>query len=169
MKLDLFPVTVFIGNVDLKKIKLKSEINTAFLSNTPTSIDSKNELDPESAKYILNVIGNLMHEQYKHFKLDLLSIWRNKYQNNDFQEPHIHCNSKFSFIIYEKVNKVNTVFFNPAKYLIDCIGADYVYRNFTPQLKTGQIIIFPSYVEHMVNKNSDQVTISGNLGFKWTQ
>ena len=37
------------------------------------------------------------------------------------------------------------------------------YRNFTPQLKTGQIIIFPSYVEHMVNKNSDQVTISGNL------
>jgi hypothetical protein len=47
MKLDLFPVTVFIGNVDLKKIKLKSEINTAFLSNTPTSIDSKNELDPE--------------------------------------------------------------------------------------------------------------------------
>jgi len=167
MKLDLFPVTIFVGNVDLKKIKLKSNIGTAFYSHTPSSINRPNELDPKSAEHIMNTISDLLKEAYGGFTIRLLNIWRNIYKNNDYQEPHIHCNSKFSFIIYEKVNKVNTVFFNPSKYLLDSLDIEYAMRNFTPQVKTGQIIVFPSYLEHMVNKNSDQITISGNIDFKW--
>jgi hypothetical protein len=37
---------------------------------------------------------------------------------------------------------------------------------FMPKCKTGQIVIFPSFLEHMVLKSSKQKTISGNLGFK---
>jgi len=35
-----------------------------------------------------------------------------------------------------------------------------------PKCKTGQIIIFPGFLEHMVLKSSKQKTISGNLRFK---
>ena len=170
MRLELFSVSVFIGNIDLKKIKLTSKMGHAFVSKTPSSFGRKNELNPESAKYIISVIGKLLEEKYQHFKVDLINTWRNKYLDNDFQEPHYHMDSKFSFIIYEKVNTPHTVFFNPAKYLIDATRAYFfVPREFKPQIKKGQIIVFPSYIEHMVNQNSDQVTISGNVDFKFNK
>jgi len=166
MNLELFSVPVFIGNVDLKKIKLTSEVGHAFYSQTPSSFNTKNHLDPESVKYITDTIAELLKERYQSFSLKLARIWRNKYMNQDYQEPHVHMESQFSFIIYEKVNKPHTIFFNPAKYLIDAAKANFVLREFVPQLRKGQVIVFPSYIEHMVNRNSDQVTISGNLDFK---
>ena len=89
--------------------------------------------------------------------------------NNDFQEPHVHSTSQFSFIIYEEVDIPHTIFFNPAKYLIEATNCTFVPREFKPQVRKGQIIVFPSYLEHMVNKNSDQVTISGNINFEFNK
>ena len=173
MNLDLFSVPFFIGNIDLKKIKLDAEIGEAFTSKTPSSIAEKNILDPESGKYIISVIAELLREKYQYFIITLLGLWRNKYLNMDFQEPHIHVDSKFSFIIYEEVGETtHTIFFNPAKYLITAILGDdqaCVLQQFRPQVRKGQIIVFPSYIEHMVNRNSDQVTISGNLNFKFRE
>ena len=37
---------------------------------------------------------------------------------------------------------------------------------FKPKCKTGQIIVFPSFLQHMVLKSSKQKTISGNVVFK---
>ena len=171
MLLQLFSVPIFIGNINLKKIKLTTEIGEAFLSRTPSSFGNKNILTPESGKYLLSVIAKLLEEKYQYFKVGLKQIWRNKYLNNDFQEPHVHTNSKFSFIIYEEVNTPHTIFYNPAKYLIDATGQGcshtYVLRQFKPEVKKFKIIVFPSYVEHIVNKNSDQVTISGNVDFQF--
>ena len=62
MKLELFSVPVFIGNVDLKKIKLDAEMGEAFLSKTPSSFDNKNILNPESGKYLISVIAELLKE-----------------------------------------------------------------------------------------------------------
>ena len=145
MKLELFSVPIFIGNVDLKRIKLDAEMGEAFLSKTPSSFYKKNILDPESGKYLISIIAELLKEKYQYFTVNLNGVWRNKYLNNDFQEPHI-------------------------QYLISAtLGPSdaYVLQQFKPQVTKGQIIVFPSYVEHMVNKNSDQVTISGNLDFKF--
>ena len=36
---------------------------------------------------------------------------------------------------------------------------------FIPRCKKDQIIVFPSFLEHMVLKSTDQITISGNLIF----
>ena len=166
MRLDLFSVPVFIGNIDLKKIKLISDMGHSFLSKTPSSHGAQNILDPKSGKYITDLIANLLKESFQQFTVKIASIWRNKYLDKDYQEPHVHVDSNFSFIIYEKVKNPHTVFYNPAKYLIDASSADFVFRSFAPQLRKGQIIVFPSYVEHMVDRNSDQVTISGNLSFK---
>ena len=169
MRYEIFSVSLFIGNVDLKKIKLTSEMGKAFLSETPSSFYTKNTLDPESDKYLMTVIGELLKEKYQYFSIYLKNIWKNRYINNDFQEPHIHTNSRFSFIIYEKVKVCHTIFYNPAKYLMATTRIDdnIAMQHFEPQVRKGQIIVFPSYVEHMVNKNSDQATISGNLNFNF--
>ena len=172
MKLELFSVPFFIGNVDLKKIKLDANMGQAFLSGTPSSFYKKNTLDPDSGKYLVSIIAGLLKEKYKYFTIRLMDIWRNKYLNNDFQEPHIHIGAQFSFILYEEVNTPHTIFYNPSKYLIAATQGPsdaYVLQQFKPQVRKGQIIVFPSYVEHMVNKNSDQVTISGNLEFKFNK
>ena len=44
--------------------------------------------------------------------------------------------------------------------------ADIYPRVYVPNVKTGAIIVFPGFLEHMVSPNSDQNTISGNLIFK---
>ena len=172
MRYEILPVSLFIGNIDLKKIKLTSEMGKAFLSETPSSFYTKNTLDPESDKYLMMVIAGLLKEKYQYFSINLKNIWKNRYTNNDFQEPHIHTDSSFSFIIYEKVGICHTIFYNPAKYLIEATpgaGDSIAMQHFKPQVRKGQIIVFPSYIEHMVNKNSDQATISGNLNFKFIE
>ena len=47
-------------------------------------------------------------------------IWRNKYETpQDFQDPHIHCYSQWSFIIYEDVDVSRTVFLNPYRFRVE--------------------------------------------------
>tara|TARA_R100000426_G_C4760430_1_gene86944 strand:- start:13 stop:546 length:534 start_codon:yes stop_codon:yes gene_type:complete len=166
MKLDLFSVPLHIGKVDLKKIKLKSDMGQSWVSKTPTSFSRENFLDKESEEYLVKCIGELIKNYYySKFELRILEIWQNNYQNNDYQEPHVHANSKLCFIIYKKVQTPKTIFFNPARNLIDLLNADDLFqRTFSPEkLKPGSMIIFPGFLEHMVAPNSNQATISGNL------
>ena len=167
MKVNLFTVSTHIGKVDLKKIKLKSKFGRAWLSKTPSSFKNKNSLDEESEKYLVTYISELLKGHYYNtFELGIADIWQNQYKNKDYQEPHVHAFTKFSFIIYKKIVEPRTIFFNPAKNVISMLGADDIFpTSYMPKLKSGSIIIFPSFIEHMVVPNSDQITISGNLVF----
>jgi len=169
MRIDLFAVPIHVGKVDLNQIQLTSDMGKKWVSETPTSFEKKNFLDKESEKYLIKCIGKLIKDDYySKFQLGILDIWQNNYKNNDYQEPHVHANSKLCFIIYKKVTTPKTIFFNPAKNVIDMLEADDLFpRTFLPnKLKTGSIIVFPGFLEHMVAPNSDQITISGNLIFK---
>ena len=168
MRLDLFSVPIHIGKVNLKKIKLNSNFKKTWMSETPSSFDEKNVLDKESDLYLVKYIGNLIKKHYySKFELGIGNIWQNNYNNNNYQEPHVHANSKLCFIIYKKVTNAKTIFFNPAKNVIDMLQVADIYpRVYVPNVKTGAIIVFPGFLEHMVSPNSDQNTISGNLIFK---
>ena len=37
------------------------------------------------------------------------------------------------------------------------------FKHYEPKLKQGDIIVFPSYLEHWVRPNSDSMTIAGNI------
>ena len=53
MIVNLFSVPIMIGNIDLKKVKLKNEgFSNKWLSQTKTSHGFKNVLEPNSEKYI---------------------------------------------------------------------------------------------------------------------
>tara|TARA_R100000995_G_C3475266_1_gene120577 strand:+ start:173 stop:691 length:519 start_codon:yes stop_codon:yes gene_type:complete len=168
--IELFKIPVLISNIDLNKINLKSkQFKKTWVSETPSTHDEKSDIDDESVEYITQTIGSILEEQIKHpFQIYLKEIWENNYVNNDHQEPHLHIDCDFSFIIYKDVKESKTVFINPLRnYLQFYKNINYMYDSFfKPKCKTGQIIVFPSFLQHMVLKSSKQKTISGNVVFK---
>ena len=90
---------------------------------------------------------------------------------NDFQENHIHVCSDFSFIIFKNIEESRTVFIAPNKYLIESFYnkkflESYFKKEFYLKLRKDQIVIFPSFLEHLVQKTKKSTTVSGNLLLK---
>ena len=174
MIVDLFKIPIFIGNINVKKIIFKNKnFNKTWISETPSSYNQSFEnvsnMKNENIKYLLETIVKILEEKIQYpFELNLQNIWENNYVNNDYQEPHIHPKSDFSFIIYKDVQEGKTVFLNPIRnFLMIYSNISHMFKSeFMPKCKNGQIVIFPSFLEHMVLKSSKQKTISGNLGFK---
>jgi len=175
MKLDLFSIPIYVGNIDLDKIKLKKvKVKRQWLSATESSHDCYNEISEECSKYILNTITTLLnYDIQRPYYLSLAAIWQNNYINNDYQERHAHPGSDFSFIIYKKVKQSHTVFFNPAMQLIESYYKQvHIVKNvlidslFKVECREGQIVVFPSFLEHMVLKHNNSITISGNVNIQ---
>ena len=95
----------------------------------------------------------------------MIGMWINKYDNNNYQGAHVHP-SDFSFIVYYNTDKSYTVFNSPVKNLLDVIKPNenkIFLKEYEPNLKKGDIILFPSYLEHWVKPNSNGITIAGNI------
>ena len=174
MKLDLFGIPIWTGNIDSENIKLVDQnLQPTFGSEIKTTYHESNKgnIDPESLQYLYHVIKRLLAETVRiPFELRLINIWKNVYEDNDFQETHIHCGSDLSFVIYADVIESNTVFINPTQKLTSAFFVGQPKKkdilgvaSFTPECRKNQIIIFPSYLEHFVKKTSSAITISGNL------
>lgn len=172
MKINLFETSIYIDNVDCSKIKLQNEnFKKTWDSETESSHDFKNSLSEESSIYLLKKMGNLLYGQIlKRFELKILSVWQNNYINNDFQEKHMHTSSHFSFIIYKKIKESKTVFFHPVQDLLSSMYPPELFKktsffklNFETKCRENQMVLFPSYLAHMVKKDSNSTTISGNV------
>lgn len=105
-------------------------------------------------------------------KLKLVSFWVNEYYEKDFQEPHLHGNSDFSFVIFKKIGKANgLLFFSPAYDLLQTSSlwqdrAMKFKHTVECDAKEGQMVIFPSILRHMVLPNKEKevrITYSGNV------
>ena len=172
MRIDLFPIPIFIGDIDASKVIVKSKkfMRVPF-SNIKTSYpeDCEATMPDKSSQYLLKCIHGLLRECIQQrFTLTLTSIWENIYEKEDFQESHIHPYHHFSFIVYKKIKQSRTAFFAPHRHLLESFYAGHylcnVYKpNFIPECKQNQIIVFPSFLEHMVMKTSNAKTIAGNL------
>jgi mannose-6-phosphate isomerase-like protein (cupin superfamily) len=104
-------------------------------------------------------------------------VWFNEYVYDDYQDVHTHddenANILFSFIYFSKYNKdtdAALVFENRAPRHAVCEEMENVYPFFVgiePDVNQGDIIIFPSWLEHSVdrhmNKKDTRITIAGNL------
>jgi hypothetical protein len=166
MKINLFSIPIHVTNIDVNKITLISEeFRKEWVSNTNSSYGFKNKLKSDSYDYLMQTICELLSGHVKgKTELELQNIWENRYEDNDFQENHIHTGSHFSFIIYVKGKESKTTFFAPHKYLIEAFYDNQFYPNsYESECRPGQIIVFPSFLEHMVRKNSDTVTYAGNI------
>jgi hypothetical protein len=163
----LFPNLIAIKNLDLSNLKIKGKnFKKTFESSIETTLEGNTLFDKNSINYLnielTNILSYLLKPYCKTFVFNVSDVWINKYSKNDYQAGHVHP-SDFSFIIYYKVNKSYTVFNSPVKNLLDSVNNKIFKRDYEPDLKQGDIIIFPSYLEHWVRPNSNNITAAGNI------
>ena len=158
---------VAIKKLDLSKLKIVgNNFKKTFESNVMTTLNGDTLFDKQSINYLnlqlSEILGYLLKPYCKNFSFRIPDIWINKYEEKDYQGSHIH-GSDFSFIIYYKTDKSHTVFNSPVKDILETRNSTIFLRKFEPNLKQGDIIIFPSYLQHWVRPNSNNVTVAGNI------
>jgi len=173
VKIDLFAIPIFVGDIDLNKVNINNvDFHNQWLSNTESSHGFNNTLEKESNEYLCKIISSHLTNNFNHLiEVEITSIWQNNYKNNDFQESHIHAGNHFSFIIYKKIDKAQTIFLHPARNLMQSFYPEHVLNKlfdigFKPNINKPQIVIFPSFLEHMVAKINNSVTVAGNIIIK---
>jgi hypothetical protein len=164
---NLFPNLIAIKNLNLSKLKITGKkFKKTFESDIKTTLKGNTLFDKNSINYLnmelTNILSYLLKPYCETFVFNVSGIWMNKYDKNDYQAGHVHP-SDFSFIIYYKVNKSYTVFNSPVKKLLDSMDNKIFIKDYEPDLKQGDIIVFPSYIEHWVRPNSNNVTVAGNI------
>lgn len=167
MKIDLFSVPVFIDEVNLDKIIVSEEpTEKIWLSETPSTLGKPHKIPGSTYNYLTEIFVKNLGEDLIGANPRFGEIWRNVYEEHDWQDIHIHPNSQWSFIIYESVEESKTVFMHPLyKDIQNHFGSNVNIfpLDFRPELKKGNIIIFPSFLEHFVRPGSVGSTISGNI------
>ena len=140
---EIFSTPLWIKDIDPKKLDLVSHnFKPSWLSETPSSFgDENNKMSREGMIYLKTQILQCLSE-----------------------ERHMHVKSHFSFSIYEKLSRPQTIFYHPAHDMIYATQVeDYISPYLEPKVKENQIVIFPSYVEHLVKRSHNSMTISGNI------
>jgi len=171
----IFAIPIFEDKVDLDIFKIAEEppedLQPTWDSGVKTTFNTKLELTQPVWEHLGEIIGrNLGPVGLMGNEPNIGHVWRNRYGENDYQDPHIHPNSQWSFIVYETVERSRTSFFNPSMGMIqnqlgNCHGAFPL--DYKPDLKKGDIIIFPSFLMHSVNSGQVGTTISGNIYMKY--
>jgi hypothetical protein len=164
---NIFTNLIAIKNLDISKLKIVGkDFKKTFESNIKTTLNQNTLLNIDSMNYLninlTDLLSNLLKPYCKNFVFNVSDMWINKYSNEDYQGSHVHP-SDFSFIIYYEVDKSHTVFNSPVKKLLESYNNLVFSRDYQPNLKQGDIIMFPSYLEHWVKPNSNNTTIAGNI------
>jgi len=177
---NLWPITVYQSNLDVKKEWVDYAINCNYERMR------SNNGDISVSKYVLNDITDLQKEIKIHIdnytkkflkvknnlNFYFLNSWLVKHHPHDFAQSHCHINSLISGVFYLTVppnsgdlkfskTHSHTNLFNQN------IAIDYEsYNNINADTwlinsVEGQIILFPSFMEHSVTENlSNQVRYS---------
>jgi len=171
MKQLIFSIPIFTDKVDLDLISKISDEAThpSWLAQVPTTIGEDHNIPDETMDHLIGVIArNLKDLVGPNPRLE--GLWRTKYQAHDWQDLHIHPRSSWSFIIYESVPESKTVFMNPSyKDIQNHMGCNVPEfpLDYRPQLETGSIIIFPSFLQHFVCPGNIGSTIAGNISMDY--
>ena len=167
MKKEIFAISIFEDKVDLEKINLPEvETEPTWDSGVPTSFGAELEVPKETYDHLSDIVNkNLYEANLLGANAKFGHVWYNRYNKHHYQDAHIHPRCQWSFIIYVDV-QAKTSFLNPSiasiqNQLGNCVeGFPLDYK---PDLGPGSIIIFPSFLMHMVNSGNEGTTISGNI------
>lgn len=126
----------------------------------------------ENSKYLYTSDVKKLALQYDADTVDyrVNDIWINVYKKNHFQEYHNHCPSDFSAIHFVQFDEEHAgpIFKDPNEAL-STYNSYMRFKNsieYQVPVEEGDIIFFPSFLEHKVPKNktdSKRITISFNL------
>lgn len=110
-----------------------------------------------------------------------ISCWANRYKNNQYQEVHNHLSNNnaisLSYMMDLPENSGDFVFYKEGNDFWHTVGVSSLCdenstimsnNRFTPKVREGSVILFPSYLDHYVTYNKSQntrATISANIQF----
>ena len=167
MRKDLFAIPIFEEKIDLDRIILyEEEFHPTFESGLLTTM-KKQKVKPTTIDYIIEVFKPCLKSLGDNFSnIQMDTVWCNKYSPKDYQGYHIHPHTQWSFIIYETIEESKTMFIHPAMIQIQnqihstskCMPVYY-----EPNLESGHIIFFPSFLGHQVRPGNTGETIAGNI------
>tara|TARA_Y100000004_G_scaffold115416_1_gene129609 strand:+ start:78 stop:614 length:537 start_codon:yes stop_codon:yes gene_type:complete len=173
MRKDIFAIPIFEFEVDLKFINIPvkdEDFRPTWESRVPSSfVASRNAKIPKPTLHYLSdkILECLRTLKDPVTKISIDGIWKNKYDVSDFQGYHTHSNTTWSFIVYEDVEESKTQFINPSMSDIQNhspLGrSDDMPVMYMPKLKSGWMILFPSWLPHQVLSGNSGTTISGNI------
>lgn len=171
----------YTDNPNQKNPDWRCDVHSTFASNTVDTVNYYNACLYYKQAYenFVNFLElNLAEHTY-----NISKVWYNKYHQNQYQEQHHHLPSTFSGVHYLKLKEGHnyTTFFNPSKY--EYVYEDYarelyeisdsndklhsfVFRRWSVPVQEGDIIIFPSSLEHAVwpqNTDDERITVSFNI------
>ena len=181
MKIEAFPTPIYIlhnnNNDEIKSIveeyyrKNKSKSSTPDTWNCQlfTTFGTKN-FPNDCLHKLTHIFNQFQRELGIYGSMTFSELWLNCYESINWQEKHIHLPSKWSgvyYAIFDEEQHSPTHFYNPNEKLITTNPSS---GNITlePKVKEGDMIIFPSWLEHAapLNKSSKlRATISFNFYF----
>jgi|TARA_Y100000114_G_scaffold41387_1_gene36859 hypothetical protein len=164
---NIFCTCIGFKSLNLSNLKIIGKgFEKSFESGVNTTLRNQTLFDESSMNYlnveITSILAELLKPFCKTFVFNISNIWINRYDEKDYQGAHVHP-SDFSFIIYYKSDKSHTVFNSPFSKLLEISNNKLHDRIYEPSLNNGDMIIFPSYLEHWVRPNSKNTTIAGNI------
>lgn len=171
---------MFTGLADFA-VELKSTDKGRTVSNVLGWQSSTNLLNSSTTKKLIQYVQTMVTEPIVQYGIDTLNItievtdlWANINSKGAFNMPHEHAgnNNFFSFVYYAQVDKDNgNIAFkspNPANKFFNLPKKEDTELNSTDviiDVAQGDLIIFPSWLEHYTypNKSSDRICFAGNV------
>ena len=173
--LEIFPVKIHIGYPQdlvgmtflLDSLNIEKEVepvNNRWDCDLYTShFKDKTKRDISWTKNFCDHIKNNILNYTQELKENIYIFqipWINLYKKNNFQETHNHTgiDNNLSYCYFYKLPKKT-----------GC--AEFIFKNqdgvcYTPDIEEGQLIVFPSWLDHMVTQHEIEdlrITISGNI------
>ena len=126
-----------------------------------------------------DVYSNKLNQIFKkEYDWNFIKGWYNYYTEGEWQEKHCHTGispldafSAIHFVSWKADVHMPVTFYDPLHMFKDMFTPNSAdHSKWTPDIKEGDLLIFPSYLEHSVPKQPStpdypRITISFNLQF----
>ena len=188
---NLFPKWYYHGEVakhENLKTMLLYELGTANMKqpdewncSVSSSFDSDTNQDDFSWQMFNNAISDNLMDMHMQLggrvtsTIKMVEAWMNVYHRGNSQEIHTHCggnNPAFScayFLQYDPEKDGRFCFYDPSQDIHQGYFTKHypATNNWFPDVKEGDIVIFPSYLHHLVSPQPDtdtaRITVSANF------
>ena len=179
MKVEAFPTLIYRYHLEdqdpikarveeyYKQNKLKENTPDQWNCNLFTSYGSGKFPIGECLDAFTPTLDEFQTESQSYGNMILTDLWLNVYESQNWQEKHIHSPGQWSGVYYVHFDPNEhkaTNFYHPCETLLATAGI--TQNTLVPWVQEGDMIIFPSWLEHAapMNKSSKmRSTISFNF------
>ena len=179
MKVEAFPTLIYRYHLEdqdpikarveeyYKQNKLKENTPEQWNCNLFTSYGSGAFPIGECLDAFTPTLDEFQTESQSYGNMILTDLWLNVYESQNWQEKHIHSPGQWSGVYYVHFDPNEhkaTNFYHPCETLLATAGI--TQNTLVPWVQEGDMIIFPSWLEHAapMNKSSKlRSTISFNF------